>query len=483
MLFLFSLTVGSSIVPKQSNFANVTAQQESYDDTVVKTSDSISTSSSSPLSSTTSSTSPWTSSSSSSSLDTKLTTQLSLAEEEEGSTIDSGPGLSSSVCSSGQEENRVNEEDQLPHPPGKYRSDGLQNSSLLIAHSHQVSDDASIRPSNFKEKLTHFVPSTTGYSAPPTPGSTTGYSVLPSPCDYSRPEVAVQPDPGQEERSSEVDGKGFFGKKISVPGSKPVDKPHPPAPKPHPPLQPYKMPKEGGCHGYALIINNISIAGREKRLGAEKDDENLCHTFNTLGYRCQTKRDQTADQIRQLIASMIKGTDHTQCDSFVLCLLSHGDSGKIYGVDDRSVYLDEIKAQVIACRSLVGKPKIFIVQSCRGGRLPEARAVEIDDDTSTNKILLPQESDLFFGYATTPFTKACRFTDIGSWYILELCKALKLYKELDLISMVQYAHYQVATKDEYVYEVNEKNKDGTTAMKKYKQSPQMVSTLIRPVWF
>lgn len=250
-------------------------------------------------------------------------------------------------------------------------------------------------------------------------------------------------------------------------------------------LKPYKMNK--GYHGYALIINNINIAGRDKRLGAEKDDENLSKTLNMLGYHLYegcVYRDKTADEIRKLIEKVCKQTDHTQCDSFVCCLLSHGDSGKIYGVDDRPVYLDELKQATIKCKSLVMKPKIFLIQSCRGGRLPDARAVQIDDHEDTNRILLPEESDLFFGYATTPFTKACRFTDIGSWYVIELCKALNHhYKELDLLSMVQLAHYEVATNPNYVYEREEKDREGQTIVRKYKQSPQMVSTLIRPLYF
>lgn len=250
------------------------------------------------------------------------------------------------------------------------------------------------------------------------------------------------------------------------------------------PLQPYKMPKEGGFHGHALIINNITIKGRDKRLGADKDDENLEQTFNTLGYKCHRYRDKEAAEMNQLIYDMLTQTDHKQCDSFVLCLLSHGDSGKIFGSDDQPVYIDKIKESVIDCPSLVGKPKIFILQACRGGYLPGARSIQIDDHTATDRILLPEESDLFFGYATTPHTKACRFTDDGSWYIIELCDALKTYyKELDLISMVQLAHYQVATKEEYTYENRQRTKDGQIVLMKYKQSPQMVSTLIRPVRF
>ena len=237
---------------------------------------------------------------------------------------------------------------------------------------------------------------------------------------------------------------------------------------------------DSGYHGHALIINNINITGRQRRDGAEHDDENLLKTFGTLGYKCHVFRDQTAEQILTHFTHMCT-LDHTHCDSFICCLLSHGDSGKIFGSDDRAVYLQDIKDNILQVPSLVGKPKIFIIQSVRGHRLPSAHCLKNDDGSS---YLLPHENDLFFGYATTAFTKACRFTDIGSWYIIELNKALQTYhKELDLVSMVQIAHRQVATDPEYAYERYVKGPDGTEVIKTYKQSPEMVSSLTRPVRF
>ena len=250
------------------------------------------------------------------------------------------------------------------------------------------------------------------------------------------------------------------------------------------PTQPYRMSKSNGHHGYALIINNINVSGRERRLGAEVDDINLAKTLETLGYKLfedKCHRDYTAKEMTELFNKVTMETDHSQCDSFVCCLLSHGDVGKVYGSDDRPIILEDIKNSVIHCPSLVGKPKIFFITSARGGRLPETHIV---DHEYADPILIPQDSDLFFGYSTSENTLSCRFTDIGSWYIIELCDALnKYHKELDLLSMVQIAQRQVAHKDEYIYERNERSKDGKSVTKSYKQSPQMVSTLVSPVYF
>ena len=244
------------------------------------------------------------------------------------------------------------------------------------------------------------------------------------------------------------------------------------------------MFKANGHHGYALIINNINISTRDKRQGAENDDENLAKTFETLGYKLfggRCYRDYTAKEMTELISKVTMETDHSQCDSFVCCLLSYGDAGKVYGSDERPISLEYIKNSVIHCPSLVGKPKLFFIQSLRGRHLPEAHIV---DHEYADPILIPQDSDVFFGYSTSENTRSCRFTDIGSWYIIELCDALnKYHKELDLLSMVQIAQRKVAHTEEYVYERNERSKDGKIITKSYKQSPQMVSTLVSPVYF
>ena len=239
--------------------------------------------------------------------------------------------------------------------------------------------------------------------------------------------------------------------------------------------------REDGVHGYALIINNIDIDRREKRSGAEHDGAKLAKSLTKLGYKLvdgDVHINCTAGRIKELVTKSLN-IDHTSYDSFICCIMSHGDSGYVFGVDDRRIYLHEVERQVMECKTLIGKPKIFFVQACRGGTTPDAHKVATDDDHArTGNILLPEACDVFFGYATSPDTKACRFIDDGSWYIIELCKAFDEHPKEDLLTIVQSAHYEVAMNPSYVYTRME---DGM--MKSYKQSPQMVSTLVKKVYF
>ena len=58
----------------------------------------------------------------------------------------------------------------------------------------------------------------------------------------------------------------------------------------------------------------------------------------------------------------------------VLCVLSHGgnEAGKdfIYGADGGKVFIDDILMSLdnIHCVKMAGKPKLFIMQACRGSK-------------------------------------------------------------------------------------------------------------------
>ena len=301
-----------------------------------------------------------------------------------------------------------------------------------------------------------------------------------SPTDHDKHVVDLLPSltDGDLENKKPKKKSGFFSFLLNR--QKPSNRPPPPS-------TPYKM-RTDGIHGYAVVINNIQIDGREERLGANFDSTNMSRTLTNLGYKLlenKVHENCTAYGIMEII-KRAANMDHTDYDSFICCLMSSGDSGYLYGTDDERVYLTEIQKQIVECQSLVGKPKIFFIQTCGQGiatrypGLPDAQKIPLDDDDHSDKncAFVPKECDVFFGFATSPGTKACRFTDSGSWYIIELCRAFKNYPNEDLMTIVQVAHHEVSTGREYVYIRDE---DGE--IKHYRQSPQLVSTLIRKVYF
>ena len=60
---------------------------------------------------------------------------------------------------------------------------------------------------------------------------------------------------------------------------------------------------------------------------------------------------------------LVAQEDHTNNDCFVCAILSHGDSGIVYGTDaviQLETLFEPLKGR--HCQSLVGKPKVFIIQ-------------------------------------------------------------------------------------------------------------------------
>ena len=238
-------------------------------------------------------------------------------------------------------------------------------------------------------------------------------------------------------------------------------------------LTPYKMDKDP--HGLVLIINNINFQQHKQREGSEFDGEALAKIFTKLRYqlyRGKIHQDCCLAEMKGLLQSVAQ-VDHTQYDSFICCILSHGKLNAVYSTDEGLMSMEEIRKPIIDCASLVGKPKMFFLQACWGKNFPEGHFIQTDGDRD-KQIFLPHDNDIFFGFSTTPDTRACRFTDIGSWYVIELVKALEQnHKNFDFVSMVTAAHCEVATNPEYIFGPNNM----------YKQSPQLVSTLTRPVYF
>jgi len=59
--------------------------------------------------------------------------------------------------------------------------------------------------------------------------------------------------------------------------------------------------------------------------------------------------------------------------------MSHGDEGIVYGVD-KPIEIDQLIQPFKQNRTLAGKPKIFIVQACRGSCFMEVKIKKLNTD-------------------------------------------------------------------------------------------------------
>ena len=225
-------------------------------------------------------------------------------------------------------------------------------------------------------------------------------------------------------------------------------------------------------HGICLIINNYEFyQGDPKyerltdRSGAQKDQENLVETFKFLKYEIDLRENLTSEKMVDTLKD-ISCRDHTPYDSFICCILTHGEEGVVFGADSRPVSLRDLTGIVKGTftRSLMNKPKLFFVQACRGDREERGIPVEKDGDTS-----LPVEADFLFGYATPTGKAAYRSRRHGSWFISELCEVFKEDSmQMPLGAMMKKINRRVS--DAYT-------KEG------YKQCTEVVDRLRKDVMF
>ncbi|XP_006834493.1 PREDICTED: caspase-3 [Chrysochloris asiatica] len=239
----------------------------------------------------------------------------------------------------------------------------------------------------------------------------------------------------------------------------------------------YKMdyPEMGLC----IIINNKNFHSSTKmapRSGTDVDAAKVMETFRNLKYEVRNKNDLTREEIMGLMRS-VSEEDHSKRSSFICVLLSHGEEGVIYGTDG-PVDLKNLTTFFRGdnCRSLAGKPKLFIIQACRGTDLDCGIETDsaFDDDMTCQKI--PVEADFLYAYSTAPGYYSWRNSKDGSWFIQSLCAMLNQYAhKLELMHILTRVNRKVATEFESC--------SPDPAFHAKKQIPCIVSMLTKELYF
>ena len=198
----------------------------------------------------------------------------------------------------------------------------------------------------------------------------------------------------------------------------------------------YRMDKNP--HGICVIINNHKFhhptdpeKAHNDRGGAEVDQKNLQLTFQYLRYKVEVYENLTHTQMTELMLNMAQ-RNHAHYDSFICCILTHGEQNSVHGADSIPVSLFDLTGVMKMCTSLINKPKMFFIQACRGDLEDKGHKLEeVQRDSGGPKQpsiahTIPQEADFFFGYATPLGNAAYRSRRHGSWYISELCKVMTM---------------------------------------------------------
>ncbi|XP_031970177.1 caspase-10 isoform X1 [Corvus moneduloides] len=216
----------------------------------------------------------------------------------------------------------------------------------------------------------------------------------------------------------------------------------------------YKM--DGPHRGFCLIINNVNFNSSQRK-GSCKDAEQLERVFTWLGLDVRTYTDLTSGDIRSLMQTWQDLQDHEDRNCFVCCILSHGESGAIYGTDEKLVLIRTLMSHFTAsqCPQLAAKPKLFFIQACQGNKIQ--RPVYVDTGAQTSDLSsmqdsfplfesIPEEADFLLSMATVDGYVSFRHIEEGTWYIQALCSKLQLLvpRGEDILSILTQVNEDVA---------------------------------------
>ncbi|XP_078278222.1 caspase-1-A-like [Rhinoraja longicauda] len=203
----------------------------------------------------------------------------------------------------------------------------------------------------------------------------------------------------------------------------------------------YKMFPKHNRKRLALMINNIKFENPAvDRSGAEVDEIQMQKLLNGFGYEVKKHNNLTAEGIEKALVAFSNREEHMQSDSTFVVLMSHGLRDKICGslhseskedlfhIDQAFDILNNKN-----CKGLRGKPKVVIIQACRGrstGQVyvsdsvaPEESHADYEEDVTLYK--LHKETDFICFCSTTPECVALRNVEKGSIFIEKLIDILR----------------------------------------------------------
>nr|QDF63028.1 caspase-3A [Dugesia japonica] len=225
------------------------------------------------------------------------------------------------------------------------------------------------------------------------------------------------------------------------------------------------------------IINNEEFYPKlnlPTRSGTDEDFKSLKQVFTKLGFKVENYKNFKKDEICSNLRELSERKELKDVSILVCIILTHGADGIIYGIDG-PIELDRIFGYFKGdkCRKLIGKPKVFLFQACRGEKFDKGVVADGFFQTSLEKI--PVEADFLIGYSTVAGYFSWRNGRNGSWYIQALCRELeRSAQSMELIQLLVNVNNYVATN----YFSMTKN-DKTDAMV---QIPSFVCMLRKPLW-
>ncbi|XP_029812248.1 caspase-12-like [Suricata suricatta] len=197
----------------------------------------------------------------------------------------------------------------------------------------------------------------------------------------------------------------------------------------------------------ALIICNKNFDHLSERQGSEKDISGMQDLLENLGYSVVLKENLTAPEMKAELELFAARPEHRFSDSTFLVFMSHGILDGICGTKHKDKEPDILHDDTIFqifnnrnCRNLKDKPKIIIMQACRGRGNGSVWVTDVGEASAfpenqpLTRYLFSDaigrthvEKDFIAFKSSTPHNVSWRLNTEGSLFISQLIHYFKMY--------------------------------------------------------
>ena len=120
--------------------------------------------------------------------------------------------------------------------------------------------------------------------------------------------------------------------------------------------------------------------------------------------------------------------NHAEYDSFICCILTHGEQNIVHGADSIPVSVLDLMGVMKMCKILVNKPKVFFIQADRGEqedkghRLDNKEATQQQDSVSKQPLYTqahhPSGGGFLLWLCHSPWQ--CSLSKPSPWFLVHL---------------------------------------------------------------
>ncbi|CAG5103964.1 Oidioi.mRNA.OKI2018_I69.chr1.g1020.t1.cds [Oikopleura dioica] len=226
--------------------------------------------------------------------------------------------------------------------------------------------------------------------------------------------------------------------------------------------------------GYFVIFNHLKFSGAAGEVNSKRDgtEHDLERVFTELEFEVHTYHDLTKKEVESTLQKY-ENCNMDDCEMFGLALLTHGDAQGIVSAKDKMLHISSFIDPIKSNPTLVGKPKLFFIQACRGQgymngvnivdtSAPDGLAIEGNDDdidpeededlAERLRLGIPKDADILVHFAQSEGYTSTRNPYVGSTFIIALCYFLRYAYQLELHQILVRTNSLVALRETSTYD-------------------------------